>query len=98
MNKNLLVTIFFLLNIPHLVVAMANKNWVPMPQHGSCKNCCVIWKGTDTQEMVIIRFCPTTGFYSGKRIRHQNPMVEMPLRKEEVQNYLVELNELHSKG
>ena len=84
--------------IPQIIVAMDNKNWVPIRQHGTSKNCCVIWKGTDNQEMVTIRFCPTTGFYSGKRIRHENPDVEMPLSTQQVQTYLIRLKELHPKG
>jgi hypothetical protein len=98
MKTTILISFFLLIGIPRLVEGMS-KNWIPIPQHGICsKNCCVIWKANDSQEQIIIRYCPTTGIYSGKRIRHNNPVVEMPLPKTEVEKYLIELRELGQKA
>lgn len=95
--KNFSLTILFFLGMPNLMIAMQTKNWVPT-RTGFGVNRCTIWKGTDNQEMVIIKYCRSKGEYSGKRIPHAQPDREETLSRQQLQIYLSQLNELEEKG
>lgn len=74
-----------------------SKNWV-VTRVGEGKKLRVLWKGADTQEMVMLHFEPYTGRYSGKLINFHTPDREVPLQPERVRQYLVELKEIQEKA
>lgn len=90
--------LYLLLFVSGIQLAMErSKNWV-VTRVGEGKNLTVLWKGTDAKEMVMLRFEPFTGSYSGKRINFRWPGRELPMQPERVRQYLVELKEIPEKA